>query len=149
MIFTRFLFKVPRCKLINIQSVQKYCIMGTCTGQTVEKCKCFSYLFLLQVAMIQYFGTLCIFTNLHLGTLNRNLVKIIMLFYPSFRVPFKMWYSSKYRFVLKFAKNAYFHNPKNSKDDFNSWYNSKNLKIPKHYPVTLVLKLHGIVSKLK
>ena len=51
-------------------------------------------------------------------------------------------------FVLNFAKNAYFHNPKNSKDDFNTWYNSKNLKIPKHYPLTLVLKLHGIVSKL-
>ena len=55
----------------------------------------------------------------------------------------------KVGFVLNFAKNAYLHNPKNSKDDFNTWYNSKNLKIPKHYPSTLVQKLHGIVSKLK
>ena len=45
--------------------------------------------------------------------------------------------------VLNFAKNAYFHNPKNSKDDFTTRYNSKNLKFPKHYTLTLVLKLHG------
>ena len=89
--------------------------------------------------MIQYFGTLCIFTNLNLGTLNRNQAKIIMLFYPRFRFPLMCDNQVKAVLVLNFAKLAYFHNPKTAKTSLILDINVK----------TLVLKLDGIISKLK
>jgi hypothetical protein len=83
-------------------------------AKPICSCKCFYYLFLLQVAIIQYFGTLCIFTNL----LNRNLVKIIMLFYPILGCPLMCDIQVKSGFVLNFAKNGYLHNPKKQQRRF-------------------------------